>query len=57
MPYQVKRGALTVVAATAADAIKLFGSMAKSADEPVTIRDMDGHEIDPDHLRSETDEA
>ena len=52
MPYQVKRGALTIVTATAADAVKLFDSMDKTDQEPVTIRDMDGNEIDPETLRN-----
>jgi hypothetical protein len=49
MPYQVRKGSLIVVAATAEDALMIFDSMGNS--EQVTIQDMDGHKFDPEALR------
>jgi hypothetical protein len=52
MPYQVRKGSLIVVAATAKDALVIFDSMEKADSEQVTIRDMDGHTVDPESIRS-----
>jgi hypothetical protein len=49
MPYQVRKGSLIVVAATAEDALVIFDSMGNS--EQVTIRDIDGHKVDPEAVR------
>jgi hypothetical protein len=50
MPYQVRKGSLIVVAATAKDALVIFDSMEKADSEQVTIRDMDT--VDPECIRS-----
>ena len=52
MPYQVKIGSLTIVAPTSVAALKLFDELKRTAEGDVFIRDMDGHTIDPDALRS-----
>ena len=51
MPYQVRKGSLIVVAATAEDALVIFDSIEKTDDEQVTIRNMDGRKVDPEALR------
>ena len=52
LPYQIKKGALIIVAATAQDALVIFDSMEKTDNEQVTIHDMDGHKVDPETIRS-----
>lgn len=49
MPYHVKAGSFLVVAATLSEAIRLFDSLEDP--DGVTVRDMDGREIDVDHVR------
>jgi hypothetical protein len=49
MPYQVKSGSFLVIAATLAEAIRLFDSL--SDKDGVILRDMDGIVLDPDRLR------
>jgi hypothetical protein len=51
LPYQVRKGSLIIVAATAEDALVIFDSMEKTDNEQVTIHDMDGHKVDPEALR------
>ena len=52
MPYQVKAGSLTIVAINSAEALRVFESLSVDCDERVSIRDMDGFEIDPERIRS-----
>jgi hypothetical protein len=52
MAYQVKAGSLTIVAINSAEALRVFESLRAHCDEPVSIRDMDGLEIDPERIRS-----
>jgi hypothetical protein len=51
MPYQVRTGALTIVATNSVEALRVFDSLTADTEEPVFIRDMDGVEIDPDRIR------
>ena len=51
MPYQVRTGALTIVATNSVEALRLFDSLIADSEDPVVIRDMDGAEIDPDRIR------
>ncbi|MCS3730020.1 hypothetical protein [Bradyrhizobium betae] len=50
MPYQVKSGSFLIVASTLPAALQLYDDM-KSGPEDVSIRDMDGRQIDIDELR------
>jgi hypothetical protein len=52
MPYQVKAGSLTIVAINSAEALRVFEALSTASDERVSIRDMDGLEIDPERIRS-----
>jgi hypothetical protein len=52
LPYQVRKGSLIIVAATAEDALVIFDSMEITNNERVTIQDMDGHKVDPETIRS-----
>jgi hypothetical protein len=54
MPYQVKSGALTIVASTTTEALALHESFSNSClwDSLVEIKDMDGHDLDPEAMRS-----
>jgi hypothetical protein len=52
MPYQVKSGSLTIVAATLVAALAVLDDMTRTAADEVLICDMDGHRIDPALLRS-----
>jgi hypothetical protein len=47
-----QKSSLIVVAATAEDALVIFDSMEKTDSEQVTIRDVDGHTVDPESIRS-----
>lgn len=55
MPYHVKTGVLTIVAATVEAALTLFDEWVQAGKEAVSIRDMEGNPIDPDTLRDMTD--
>jgi hypothetical protein len=55
MPYQVKSGSITFVVATVRQALAMFDQMLEDAREELSICDMDGRKIDPDRLRSLTD--
>lgn len=50
MPDQVRAGSFLVVAPTLSEAIKLFDSLDDT--EGVTIRDMEGREINVDRFRT-----
>lgn len=50
MPYQVKAGSFLVVAPTLAEAVRLFDSL-KGAPDGVTVRDMEGREIEVERVR------
>jgi hypothetical protein len=52
MPFQVKSGALTVIAHTVTEALALFEKFAQEAHDAISICDMDGHDILPETLRS-----
>jgi hypothetical protein len=52
MPYQVRAGSLTIVAINSAEALRVFEALSTHCDEHVSIRDMDGLEIDPERIRS-----
>jgi hypothetical protein len=52
MPYQVRAGSLTIVAINSAEALRVFEALSTHSDERVSIRDMDGLEIDPERIRS-----
>ena len=54
LPYQVRKGSLIIVAATAQDALVIFDSMEKTDNEQATIQDMDGHKVAPETLRAES---
>jgi hypothetical protein len=56
MPYQVKSGSITFVVATVRQALAMFDQMLEDAREELSICDMDGRKIDPDRLRSLTDD-
>jgi hypothetical protein len=57
MPYQVKSGSITFVVATVRQALAMFDQMLEDDREELSICDMDGRKIDPDRLRSLTDDA
>lgn len=50
MPYQVKAGSFLIVAPSLPAALKLYDDM-RAGPEDVSIRDMEGREIDVDELR------
>ncbi|MFT4119994.1 hypothetical protein [Bradyrhizobium sp.] len=50
MPYQVKAGSFLVVAPTLAAAIRLHDDM-KNNPDGVSVRDMEGAEIDVERIR------
>ncbi len=52
MAYQVKAGALTIVAATTVAALKILEQFIQSGEDTATIHDMNGYEINVDVLRS-----
>jgi hypothetical protein len=56
MPYQVKSGSITFVVATVRQALAMFDQMQEDAREGLSICDMDGRTIDPNLLRSFTEE-
>lgn len=56
MPYQVKSGSITFVVASVRQALAMFDQMLEDAKEELSIRDMDGKTIDPNLLRSLTDD-
>ncbi len=56
MPYQVKSGSITFIVATVRQALAMFDQMLEDAREDLSICDMDGRKIDPDLLRSQTDD-
>jgi len=49
MPFQIKAGSFLVVAATLSEAIRLFDTLEDP--EGVTVRDMDGRELNVDNAR------
>ena len=56
MPYQVKSGSITFVVATVRQALAMFDQMLEDARDELSICDMDGRKIDPDLLRSLTED-
>lgn len=56
MPYQVKSGSITFVVATMRQALAMFDQMLDDAREDLSICDMDGRRINPDGLRSLTED-
>ncbi|WP_375313767.1 hypothetical protein WHZ77_11470 [Bradyrhizobium sp. A5] len=50
MPYQVKSGSFLIVAPSLPAALKLYDEM-RTGSEEVSIRDMEGREIDIDEIR------
>ena len=50
MPYHVRAGSFLVVTPTLAAAIKLYDDLQDNPDG-VTVRDMDGREIDVERMR------
>lgn len=56
MPYQVRSGSLTFVVATVRQALAMFDQMLQDGREDLSIRDMDGRKVDPDQLRSLTED-
>ena len=52
MPYQVKSGSITFVVASVQQALAMFDQMMEDARGELSICDMDGRKIDPDLLRS-----
>jgi hypothetical protein len=56
MPYQVRSGSITFVVATVRQALAMFDEMREDARDGLSIRDMDGRTIDPDQLRSLTED-
>jgi hypothetical protein len=52
MPYQVKSGSITFVVASVRQALAMFDQMLEDARDELSICDMDGRKIDPDLLRS-----
>ena len=56
MPYQVKSGSITFVVASVRQALAMFDQMLAEEREELSIRGMDGKTIDPDQLRSLTDD-
>lgn len=51
MPYHVKSGSFLVVAPSLAEATKMYDTL-KDHPEGVTVRDMEGRDIDVDRLRN-----
>lgn len=51
MPYQVRAGSFTVVAASSQQALELFGRFVGDGVDEVDIHDMDGVRMDPDAIR------
>jgi hypothetical protein len=56
MPYQVKSGSITFVVASVRQALAMFDQMFEDARDELSICDMDGRKIDPDRLRSLSDD-
>jgi hypothetical protein len=50
------QGSITFVVATVRQALAMFAQMLEDAREGLSICDMDGRTIDPDRLRSLTDD-
>ena len=50
MPYQVRSGSLLIVVSTLPAAIRLYDDM-KDSPEDVSVRDMEGREINVEELR------
>lgn len=51
MPYHVKAGSLLIVASTHWEAVRLYDDIRKQQ-EDISVRDMDGIEIDVEQIRS-----
>ena len=56
MAYQVRSGSITFVVATVRQALAMFDQMLEDARDELSICDMDGRKIDPDLLRSLTED-
>ena len=52
MQYQVKVGALTILAISPPEALRVFNELKKSGKDHISILDTDGRPIDPEALRS-----
>jgi hypothetical protein len=56
MPYQVRKGSLTIMAHDAASALMVFDGMDRSS-EPATIWSPDGQKLDPEAIRAESEQS